>query len=203
MKRLLLKTVCLLGSMILCTLAFAEGAGYHVVKKIQLGGEGGWDCLRVDSAARRLYVSRGTHVMVVDIDTDKLVGDIPDTPGVHDIALAPEFNRGFTSCGKANMAAIFNLKTLKVTGQVPTGINPDIMLFDPASKKVFAFNGRSKDATVIDAASGVVVSTITMGGRPEFATADGKGKVYANIEDTSEVVEIDSQIPGLRKIVNG
>jgi YVTN family beta-propeller protein len=193
MKSLFLKAVCLLYCMVVGTLVFAAVPGYHVVKKIPLGGEGGWDCLRIDSGARRLYVSRGTHVMVVDIDSNTLVGDIPDTPGVHDIALAPEFNRGFISCGKTNTVAIFNLKTLKVTGQVSAGINPDIMLFDPASKKVFAFNGRSKDATVIDAASGVVITTITMGGRPEFATADGKGKVFVNIEDTSEVVEINSQ----------
>ena len=193
MNRSCLKAVCLFGSTLLCTLAFAAGPGYHVIKKIKVGGEGGWDCLRVDSVARRLYVSRGTHVEVVDVDSDKVVGDIPDTQGVHDIALAPEYNRGFISCGKTNSVAIFDLKTLKVVGSVPAGTNPDIMLYDPTSKKVFSFNGRSKDSTVIDSASGLVVSTITLGGRPEFANADGKGKIYVNIENTSEVVEIDSQ----------
>ena len=193
MKRFYLKAVCLLAGMMLCTLANAAKPGYHVIKKILIGGEGGWDCLRVDSTARRLYVSHSTQVVVVDIDSDTIVGYIPDTVGVHDIALAPEFNRGFISCGKADKVLIFDLKTLKVLGDVKTGINPDIMLFDPASKKVFAFNGRSKDATVIDAASGLVITTITMDGRPEFATADGKGKVYVNIEDKSEVAEIDSQ----------
>lgn len=131
--------------------------------------------------------------MVVDLDTDKLVGDIPDTPGVHGIAVAVELNRGFISNGRANTATIFDLKTLKVIGQVKTGENPDAILYDPASKRVFTFNGRSNDATVFDAATGEVVRTIALGGKPEFATADGKGMVYANIEDTSEVVEIDSR----------
>ena len=193
MKVPYLKTVCLLVSMLVCSSVFAEAPGYHVIKKIQVGGEGGWDCLRIDSAARRLYVSRGNHVIIVDIDADKIAGDIADTPGVHDIALAPEFNRGFISCGKSDSVAVFDLKTLMITGRVPVGNNPDIMLYDTASKKVFAFNGRSKDATVIDAATGVAVSTITLGGRPEFAAADGKGLIFVNIEDTSEVAVIDSQ----------
>jgi DNA-binding beta-propeller fold protein YncE len=131
--------------------------------------------------------------MVVGIDTDKVVGDIADTPGVHGIAIAPELNRGFTSNGKANTATIFDLKTLKVLGQVKTGENPDAILYDPASKRVFTFNGRSKDATVFEAASGEVAGTIALGGKPEFAATDGNGKVYVNIEDTSEVVEIDSR----------
>ncbi len=131
--------------------------------------------------------------MVLDIETDKVVGDIPDTPGVHGIALAPELNRGFTSNGKANTVTIFDMKTLKVLGQVKTGGNPDAILYDPASGRVFTFNGRSKDATVFEAATGAIAGTIVLGGKPEFAAADGKGKVYANIEDTSEVVEIDSR----------
>lgn len=172
---------------------YAAEPGYHVIRKLHLGGDGRWDALTVDSAARRLYVSRSTHVMVVDLDTGKVAGDIPDTPGVHGIAVAAELNRGFTSNGKANTATIFDLKTLKVLGHVKTGTNPDEILFDPASKRVFTFNGRSNDATVFDAASGEIAGTIPLGGRPEFAKADGKGKVYANIEDTSEVVEIDSR----------
>jgi len=178
--------------MILCSLASAAVPGYHVIKKIQLGGDGGWDYLSVDSVARRLYVSRSTHVIVIDIDSEKLVGDIPDTPGVHGIAIAPELDRGFTSNGKSNTSTIFDLKTLQVIGSVNTGTNPDAIIYDPASKKVFTFNGRSKDATVFDGATGVVVSTIALGGKPEYACADGKGKVYVNIEDTSELAEIDS-----------
>jgi len=132
-------------------------------------------------------------VMVVDLDTDKVVGDIPNTPGVHAIALAPEFNRGFISCGQANTAIIFDLKTLEVLGQVKTGSNPDAILYDPDSKRVFVFNGRSSDATVFDAATGVIAGTIALNGKPEFSKADGKGKIYVNIEDKSEVVEIDSR----------
>lgn len=190
MKKSLL-VLCL----ILCSLAIAQaaGPGYHVVKKWALGGEGGWDYLTVDDAARRLYISRSSHVMVVDLETGKQVGDIPNTEGVHGIALAPEFGRGFTSNGRANNVTIFDVKTLKVLGTVPTGANPDSIRFDPASKRVFVLNGRGKNATVIDAASGKVLSTIDLGGAPEFTAADGKGKLYVNIEDTNEVVELDTQ----------
>jgi DNA-binding beta-propeller fold protein YncE len=188
-----MKTFLLFCSLVLSTIAYAADPGYHVIKKLQLGGEGGWDYLTVDNAARRLYISRSTHVMVVDLETDKLVGDIPNTPGVHGIAVAPELNRGFISCGKANMATIFDLKTLKVLGQVKTGTKPDAILYDPASKRVFAFNGESSDVTVFEAATGKIDSTIALGGAPEFSRADGNGKVYVNLEDVSEVVEIDSR----------
>ncbi len=173
--------------------AYAADVAYHVVSKMELGGEGSWDYLTVDSAAKRLYVSRSTHVMVVDLNTEKLVGDIPNTSGVHGIALAPELNRGFISNGQGNSASIFDLKTLAIIGQVPTGRNPDSILYDPATKRVFTFNAQSNDATVFDAASGQVLQTIALGGNPEFSRADGKGRVYVNIESTSEVVEIDSQ----------
>jgi DNA-binding beta-propeller fold protein YncE len=172
--------------------ASAPEPGYHLIKKLALGGEGGWDYLTIDSAARRMYISRSSHVMVVDLDTEKVVGDIPNTAGVHGIAVAPEFNRGFTSNGRANTSTIFDLKTLKVIGEVKTGGNPDCIVYDPASKRVFTFNGRTDDATAFDAASGEVVGAIALGGRPEYAAADGRGKLYGNIESTSEVVEIDS-----------
>lgn len=168
-------------------------SGYHVINKLPLGGEGGWDYLTVDSSAHRLYISRTTHVMVIDTTTDKVVGDIPDTPGVHGIALAPELNRGFISNGKANTASIFDMKTMKVIGQVKTGENPDAILYDPATKRVFTFNGKSKDATVIDAIAERVLGTISLGGKPEFATADNKGKVLVNNEDTNEVIVLDSK----------
>ena len=167
-------------------------SGYHVIKKVTLGGEGRWDYLTIDSAARRLYLSRSSHVMVVDLETDKVVGDIPGTQGVHGIALAPELGRGFTSNGDANTSTIFDLKTLKVIGEVKTGAGPDCIIYDPASKRVFTFNGDANDATAFDAASGEVVGTVPLGGCPEYASADGQGKVYANIVSTSEVVEIDS-----------
>ena len=170
----------------------AAATGYHVVGEIKIGGEGGWDYLTVDSGARRLYVSHNSHVVVVDIDANKVVGDIPDTPGVHGIAIADDLGKGFISNGRGNNVTIFDLKTSKATGMVATGENPDSIRYDPVSKRVFAFNGRSKSATVIDAKAGQAVATIPLPGKPEFSVADGKGKVYANIEDTNEVIEIDA-----------
>jgi YVTN family beta-propeller protein len=178
---------------VLASLLWAAAAtGYHIVGEVRVGGEGGWDYLTVDSAARRLYVSHATHVVVVDLDTNKVVGDIPDTPGVHGIAIAPELNRGFISNGRGNSVTIVDLKTLKATSTVATGENPDSIRYDAVSGRVFAFNGRSKNATAIDAKSGNVVGTIALPGKPEFSVADGKGKVYVNIEDTNEIVEIDA-----------
>src|SRR5262249_30829968 len=170
----------------------AAATGYHVVGEIKIGGEGSWDYVTVDSAARRGYVSHATHVVVVDLDANKVVGDIPDTPGVHGIAIAPELNRGFISNGRGNTVTIFDLKTLKSVGSAATGENPDSIRYDSVSGRVFAFNGRSKSATAIDAKSGSVAATITLPGKPEFSVADGKGKVYVNMEDTSEIVEIDA-----------
>ncbi|HMD35351.1 MAG TPA: YncE family protein [Vicinamibacterales bacterium] len=170
----------------------AAATGYHVTGEIKVGGEGGWDYLTVDGAARRLYVSHNSHVVVVDIDALKVVGDIPDTPGVHGIAIADDLGKGFISNGRGNNVTIFDLKTLKASGTVPTGENPDSIRYDAVSKRVFAFNGRSKNSTAIDAKAGTVVGTIALPGKPEFSVADGKGKVYVNIEDTNEIVEIDA-----------
>ena len=168
-------------------------SGYHLLKKIPLGGEGFWDYITFDPATRRLYISRGTRVVVLEVDSGKTVGEIPNTDGVHGIALAPEFNRGFTSNGRAGTVTIFDLKTLKVIGSATAGTNPDAIIYDPSSKRVFAMNGRSKNATAIDAATGNVVGTIPVDGKPEFAVADGAGHVYVNIEDKSEEQVIDSQ----------
>ena len=173
--------------------ASAAGSGYKVTGKIPVAGEGGWDYLIVDSDARRLYLSHSTHVVVYDVDSHAVVGDLPDTQGVHGIALAPELGRGFVSSGRANSVTIFDLKTLKTIATVPAGTNPDAILYDGVSKHVFAFNGRSKDATVLDAADGKVLSTFAVGGKPEFAVADGKGGVYVNVEDTSEILHIDAR----------
>jgi len=162
--------------------AIAAGTGYHILKEIKVGGEGGWDYLTMDSAARRLYVSHTNKVNVIDPDAGKVVGEIPDTQGVHGIAIAPGLNRGFTSNGRGNNVTIFDLKTLKPIGTpVMTGENPDSIRFEPNSGRVFTFNGRSKDSTAIDAKTGNVVGTIPLGGKPEFSVADGKGKVYVNM----------------------
>ena len=169
----------------------AAGPGYHVITTYNVAGEGWWDYLTADSEARRVYISRGTHVAVIDADSGKTVGDIADTPGVHGIALAPEFGRGFTSNGREGAVSIFDIKTLAPTSKVKVGDNPDAILYDPATKRVFTFNGRSQDSTVIDAASGNVLGTIKLDGKPEFAAADGRGTIYVNIEDKSELTAID------------
>ena len=173
--------------------AAPKGSGYHLLQTYKLGGDGGWDYLLADSEAKRIYISRSTHVMVVDSEKGTLVGDLPDTQGVHGIALAPEFNRGFTSNGRSNTATIFDLATLKVLGTVKTGEGPDAILYDGVTKRVFTFNGHGGDATAIDAAKGEVVGTIALGGKPEFGVADGKGRIYVNLEDKGEVVEIDAE----------
>src|SRR5580765_2044396 len=188
MRRLVISTLSVLATSVL----FAASTGYHVAGEIKIGGDGSWDYLTMDSATRRLYVSHATHVAVVDVESGKVVGDIPDTPGVHGIAIAPELNRGFISNGRSNNVTIFDLKTLKSISQVPTGENPDGIRYDPVSSRVFTFNGRSKNSTAIDAKTGMVVATIALPGKPEFPVADGKGKVYVNIEDTNEIVEIDA-----------
>ncbi len=167
--------------------------GYHLLNKIEVGGDGGWDALVADPNAHRLYVSHGTHVVVINTTTDKVVGDIPNTNGVHGIALAPKFGKGFISVGRDNSVTIFDLKTLKVLGTAKTDKNPDIIIFDPASNRVFCFNGGSNNATVIDAADGKVAGTVAVGGKPEFAVSNGKGFVYVNVEDKSEVVAIDAK----------
>jgi len=167
--------------------------GYHLLKKIEVGGEGGWDYLCVDSAGRRLYVSRSTRVMVFDVDTGKSVGEIPDTPGVHGIAIANDLGRGFTSNGRDGSVTIFELKTLKPISKVKVGTNPDCILYDPATHRVFAFNRGSSDVSAIDAKTGEVAGLIALGGNPEFATADGKGMVFVNLDNRSEVVAIDSK----------
>jgi hypothetical protein len=169
----------------------AAGPGYHVVTTYKVGGDGGWDYLTADPDARRVYISRGTHVMVLDADSGKGVGDIPDTPGVHGIALAAELGRGFTSNGREGTVSIFDIKTLATSSKVKVGDNPDAILYDPATKRVFTFNGRSQDSTAIDAASGKVLGTIKLDGKPEFAASDAKGRIFVNIEDKSELVAID------------
>jgi DNA-binding beta-propeller fold protein YncE len=169
----------------------AAAPGYKVVNTYKVGGDGGWDYLTADAAARRLYISRATHVIVLDLDSGKNVGDIADTPGVHGIALAPELGRGFISNGREGTVSVFDLKTLATSSKVKVGENPDAILYDPATKRVFTFNGRSQDSTVIDATDGKVLGTIKLDGKPEFAASDGKGGVFVNIEDKSELVAID------------
>jgi len=175
-----------------CTLLFSQQPLYHVVGKISLAGEGGWDYLTVDTAAHRLYVSRSTHVVVIDLDRDSVIGDIPNTLGVHGIAFVRELNRGFTSNGRDTTVTVFDLKTLAPISVVKvTGANPDAIVYEPLSRRVFTFNGRGANATAIDPQSGAVVGTLDLGGKPDNAVSDGRGRMYVNIEDKSELVAFD------------
>jgi DNA-binding beta-propeller fold protein YncE len=193
MKRWTLAVLAVAVVIATSSLAFAP-AKYEIKQKYVLGGEGGWDYLTYDSAGKRLFISRGTHVMVVDPAKGSVVGDIPDTTGVHGIALAQDLGKGFTSNGRDNSVTVFDLKTLKTTGKIKIEAeNPDAILYDPASQRVFTFNGRSKNATVIDAAKEAVAATIPLDGKPEFAVSDGKGMVFVNIEDKSELTQIDAK----------
>ena len=181
-------TLCLM----LSVLALSEES-YHVIKKIPIPGQGGFDYLTIDGGARRLYVSHGTQVEVLDVDSGAIVGKIPNTMGVHGIAIAPELGRGFVSDGQTATVTIFDLKTLKPIAEVPAGKKPDAIIYDSASSQVFAFNGGSDSTTVISAADGKVVGTLDLGGGPEFAAADGDGYVFNNLEDQSKLVKINSK----------
>ncbi|MEO8100759.1 MAG: YncE family protein [Acidobacteriota bacterium] len=171
----------------------AAGPGYKVIDKIKIGGTGTfWDYVFVDADAGRLYVSHSNQVEVIDTKTRKLIGTVTDTPRVHGIAVAGDLNKGFTSNGGSNNVRVFDLKTLMSTATIPTGMNPDAILYDSSTHRVFAFNGNSKDVTIIDAKTDKVITTVPVGGKPEFSQADGKGKVYFNVEDTAELVELDA-----------
>jgi len=198
MPRLLFPRSLALASALLvaASAAFAQGAaGYHVVKRIPIGGEGGWDYLFVDSPAHRLYVSHGTRAVVINLDTDSVVGEVTPANGIHGVAVVPALDRGFTSNGRDTTVTIFNLATLATIGSARvTGPNPDAILYDEASKHLFTFNGRGLNATVLDPATGVVLATIPLPGKPEFAQADGAGLVFVNIEsDTGQIVVIDAR----------
>lgn len=171
----------------------APASGYHVIKTVPVPGDTGWDYLYVDSAARRVYISHGDHVVVMNADTYAIEGDIPDTQGVHGIAIAADAGRGYVSAGRANVAVIFDLKSLSRLGTVETDANPDAIAYDPASKRVFTFNGRGGNTTAINAADGTVAGKLALGGKPEFAAADGKGSVFVNIEDKNELVEFSAE----------
>ncbi len=180
-----------------CSLLMAATTGYHLLKKYTLGAAEGstreyFDYVTVDSAARRVYLSHGTEVKVMDADSGALIGNITGLKQDHGVAVASEFGRGFISDGAQGKVIIFDLKTLKVTGEAAADKDADCVIYDPFSKRVFVMDGDPHNATVIDAKSGSVVGKIELGGGPEFAVADGKGTVYINLEDKSEIVAVDS-----------
>lgn len=177
----------------LAIVSLAQKPGYHQINRIEVGGEGGWDYLIADADAHRLYVSHATKIVVVDTETDKVVGEIAGFKGVHGIAFVDKLNKGFISDGRDNSVTVFDLKTLKVTGKVTVDKNPDCVMYDPASNRVFAFNRGASNVTAINADDNSVAGTIALGGAPEFATSDGKGMVFVNLDAKSEVVPIDSK----------
>ena len=171
----------------------ASAAGFGILRTFEIGGEGRWDYVSLDPEAGRLYVPRSNRVMVLDLN-GQLKGEVPGTEGVHGVAFSRELDRGWTSNGQAGTVTVFTLSTLAVeTVVATTGGNPDAILFEPATRRVFAFNGRGKNATVIDAARSAVLGSIALGGKPEFAACDGQGRVYVNNEDTAEILAIDAR----------
>ena len=190
MKRLM-TVAMLIGSAALGLQLGAQDGPYRLVKEIQVGGEGGWDYLNIDSAAKRLYVSHATKAVVIDLSKDAVVGEIADTPGIHG-AIAATPGRLFTSNGRGNNASIVDAKTLKTMSKVETEGNPDFIMFEPKQKEVYTFNGRGNSASVIGADSGKVVATIPLGGKPEAGAVDvAAGRVYVNLEDKNSVAVID------------
>jgi hypothetical protein len=174
--------------------AAAAAGGYHLLQTVSVSGDEGWDHPTVDTAARRLYVSHGSNVAVIDVDSGKLVGKIDKTSGAHAVAIVPELSRGFISNGQSNSVTIFNPKTLETIGEVKIpGVNPGPIIYDPPSKRIFTFNGGSSNATAIDPKEGKVVGTIELGGTRELAATDAKGHVFVNLVDKNVVLRIDSR----------
>jgi len=179
--------------LLLVTSFSAFSQNYKVVNKFPVPGEGGWDYITSDPESGRLYVSHGNEVNVINAKDGKLIGTIPDTKGVHGIALATDLNKGFISAGRDSAVIVFDLKTLETTAKLPvTGINPDCIIYDHQTKRIFTFNGRSRTCTVFDAKSNKIVATIPLAGKPEFAVSNERGKVYVNIEDKNTIGVINT-----------
>lgn len=186
-------------SVVIQPVLFAQSSGYKVTGKIDIGGEGWWDYTAVDVPTHKLFISHGTRVHVVDLSSNKVIGEISSLHGVHGIAFADEFGKGFISNGMNDTVTVFDLKTLKIIDNIHvTGKNPDAIVYDPFTKRIFTFNGRGSNATAIDAKSDKVVGTLALDGKPEFAASDGMGRMFVNLEDKSKIVEFD---PKLLKVV--
>lgn len=181
-------------SVLLIFAGTASAQNYKLIRRIPVGAEGGWDYLRVDPDAHRIYVARGDHMMIVDEASGKVLGDIPNTKGIHGTAIADALGKGYTSNGQAATVTVFDLKTLKPIADIKTtGENPDSIIYDPATKRVFTMNGRSSNSTVIDATTDKVVGTVDLGGKPEEPALDGRGNMFVNLEDKSSIMEFDTK----------
>src|SRR6266849_1549434 len=195
---LILCATFLAGAIGACVFVAASAAAqaastYTVVRTMLVGGDGGWDYVFIDSAARRAYIARATRFQVVDLDSGKLVGEIPDTPGAHGVAIVSDLGIGFTSNGRENTSSVFDLKTLKVSEKIKTGEGPDAIVYDPASASVYTMNGHGKSASVIDPKTRKVIATIPLSGKPETPVPDGKGRMYINIEDKNSIAVVDTK----------
>ena len=168
-------------------------APYHLLATIPIGGEGGWDFLATDPAGERLYVTHGTQLEVINLKTRKLIGSVPGTPGAHGVAVVPSAGRGYVSCGRNNTCVVFDLKTLRNLGTIPTGPKPDALFYDAFSQRVFAFSNAGGQSTVLDVRTGNVVGTAALGGDVEVPATDGRGHIFVNIENKSEVIEFDAK----------
>jgi YVTN family beta-propeller protein len=185
-------TTAFLAATLSLAMGGADSSSYHLIKKVPLSGAGGWDYLTVDGGARRLYIAHSTQVLVVDTDSLEVVGNIAGLSGVHGVAVAPEFGHGFITNGGSDSVTVFDLKTLAKIAEVKVGKKPDAIVYDPASKRVFAMNGDGDSATAISAADYKVVGTVELGGGPEFTVADGKGNIFVNLEEKNQLVRFDS-----------
>jgi len=189
LKQLLTLSLIFLGIVVL---GQKNPGPYKLIKEIPVEGDGFWDYLSVDQAMGHLFLSHGTIVQVMDLKTEKIIGTIPNTTGVHGIAIELEAGKGYISDGRIDSITVIDCKTLATIGKIAsTGKNPDAIIYDPFSKRVCAFNGRGQNITVIDVVKDKVVGTIAVSGKPEFAVSDGKGKMYVNIEDKSTIVKFD------------
>ena len=185
------QTLLLFLVLVLCASFAVAGANYELLKKVAVPGAGGWDYVTVDDAARRVYISHSTQVDVLDADSFAHLGTIPNTPGVHGVAIDPVSGRGYITVGKADMVVAFDSKTLKPLGEIKVGKKPDAVIYEPLTKRIYVMNGDSDSITVLNAADGSLAGTIALGGGPEFAVSDGKGNLWVNLEDKSETLHID------------
>ena len=188
-----MKKILSFGLMAAIAIATNAQSTLKVVKTFKIASPGGWDYLAVEPNSNKLYVSHATQVNVIDKNTGDSIGVIPNTTGIHGIAFVPALNKGYTTNGKTNNSYVFNLKTLEVTGTIATGEKPDAIFYDESIKKIIVCNGKSKDLSFIDPETDKVVATVAVGGAPETAVSDGKGKVFVNLEDKSEIVAIDAK----------
>ncbi|HET6402350.1 MAG TPA: YncE family protein [Candidatus Kapabacteria bacterium] len=189
----LIKRIALASSVLFCLCAPAMARNpihYHLLKKVLIGGEGGWDYLSADPQHRKLYIAHFTQVDVYDLNRDKIIGHIYNTQGVHGIAIAERDGHGFISCGMSNSVLMFDLKTLDTIKRIPVGEHPDAIIYDFDTRHVFVMNAKSESITVLNGSTGALVATIPLPGKPEFAASDDHGHVYVNLEDKSEIVKI-------------